>query len=197
VTERERQIIESAMQLAEQGGFEAVRLRDVAASSGVGLGTLYARFRSKEDLLLAGVSQEIDKLRDVLEVVPIPGDTPLSRVTWFFTLTTRTLLQRPNFAGAVLRSLGAGDERSAAAVIGFHTRVTRLITSTMRGLPPSALEEAALDAAEERVGLLLQQVWYATLVGWQAGMHTEAQVIEHVGEAAALLLAGLESRRGV
>ena len=41
----------AAIELAERGGFEGVRLRDVAAHADVALGTLYRRFRSKEDLL--------------------------------------------------------------------------------------------------------------------------------------------------
>ena len=45
--ERARRILDAAIELAEQGGFEAVRLRDVAAQANVALGTLYRRFRSK------------------------------------------------------------------------------------------------------------------------------------------------------
>ena len=42
--ERARRIIETTIELAEQGGFEAVRLRDVAAHAEVAMGTLYRRF---------------------------------------------------------------------------------------------------------------------------------------------------------
>ena len=37
---RAQRIVETAIELAEKGGFEAVRLRDVAADAGVALGTL-------------------------------------------------------------------------------------------------------------------------------------------------------------
>jgi AcrR family transcriptional regulator len=47
-----RRIVDAAVELAESGGFEAVRLRDVAERSDVALGTLYEYFRSKEDILL-------------------------------------------------------------------------------------------------------------------------------------------------
>ena len=47
---RMRRIVDAAVELAEQGGFEAVRLRDVAERSDVALGTLYKYFRSKEDI---------------------------------------------------------------------------------------------------------------------------------------------------
>ena len=53
---RIRRIVDAAVALAEQGGFDAVRLRDVAEASGVALGTLYKYFRSKEEILLFAVN---------------------------------------------------------------------------------------------------------------------------------------------
>ena len=53
--EKAQRIIAAAFELAQTGGFEAVRLRDVAARSDVALGTLYKRFRSKEDILVGAL----------------------------------------------------------------------------------------------------------------------------------------------
>jgi len=55
---RVRRIVDAAVALAEEGGFDGVRLRDVAEASGVALGPLYKYFRSKEDLLLCAVNEE-------------------------------------------------------------------------------------------------------------------------------------------
>ena len=44
-----------AVRLAEQGGFEAVRLRDVASHAGVALGTLYRYFGSKDHLMASAL----------------------------------------------------------------------------------------------------------------------------------------------
>ena len=60
--ERTRRIVATAVELAEEGGFEAVRMRDVAAHAGVALGTFYKRFRSKEDLLIAALELESERL---------------------------------------------------------------------------------------------------------------------------------------
>ncbi|MBL8976469.1 MAG: helix-turn-helix transcriptional regulator, partial [Myxococcales bacterium] len=81
--ERTRRILDAAVQLAEAGGFAAVRLRDVAQTSGVALGTVYKRFRSKEDLLLGVLTQELHELRTQIGDAPIPGATPLLRVIGF------------------------------------------------------------------------------------------------------------------
>lgn len=58
VEDRRARIIATAVALAEHVGFEAVRLRDVAAHSGVALGTLYRHFRSKDDLLVVALESE-------------------------------------------------------------------------------------------------------------------------------------------
>ena len=53
--DRSRRIVETAIELAERGGFEAVRLRDVAAHAGVALGTDLAL----PSALLTGLMDEL------------------------------------------------------------------------------------------------------------------------------------------
>ena len=126
------------MELAEQGGFEAVRLRDVASHAGVALGTLYRRFRSKEDLLLAALEQEVDDVRRRFEKRPPEGATPLERVTVFFQITTRALCRRPNLARALVRSVATGEPELTQKVATFHTLMEELITAALRGESPMA-----------------------------------------------------------
>ena len=47
--ERAQRIVSTAMALAAKDGFAAMKLRDVAAHAQVALGTVYRRFRSKEE----------------------------------------------------------------------------------------------------------------------------------------------------
>src|SRR5215468_12072123 len=74
---RMRRIVDAAVELAEQGGFEAVRLRDVAERSDVALGTLYKYFRSKEDILLFALAEELERLEAAIVARPIEGGTRL------------------------------------------------------------------------------------------------------------------------
>ncbi len=188
MAEKVKKILDTAVRLAEEGGFQGVRLRDVAARSGVSLGTVYTHFKSKGDLLLAAVQEQADALTHILELGPPPGATPRDRVTYFFTLTTRALLDRPKFARAVLRSLAAGEAETAEKVIAFHGQVTHLVVATARGVRPSDLQDANIEPRERKVGFLLQQIWFAALVGWMVGMHTEDSLVQHMREAAELLL---------
>ena len=56
--DRKDRILDVAIRLAEEGGFDNVRQRDVAAQAGVALGTLYNNFKGKEDLLSAALERE-------------------------------------------------------------------------------------------------------------------------------------------
>lgn len=103
-TEKERSMFERifdvAIALAEEGGYDNVRQRDVAARAGVALGTLYKRFRSKEDILSAALARETERLERKLEKGPVKGDTAEDRLVAFYSLLTRALVRRPHFARA-------------------------------------------------------------------------------------------------
>jgi AcrR family transcriptional regulator len=188
VEERARRIVETAVELAEQGGFEAVRLRDVAAHAGVALGTLYRRFRSKEELLLAALEQEIDDVRRRFEKRPPEGATPLERVTVFFQITTRALCRRPNLTRALVRSVATGEPELTQKVASFHTLMEELITAALRGERLS--ESESPSERERRIGFALQQVWFASLIGWSSGLHSQAAIVDQTASAADLLLSG-------
>ena len=98
--DRIQRIVATAVEFAEEGGLDNVRLREVAAASGVALGTLYRHFRSKEDLLLAALEMEMESLERRIQQKPPRGDTTELRVMSFFSIVTKALCRRPNLAGA-------------------------------------------------------------------------------------------------
>jgi AcrR family transcriptional regulator len=186
--DRARRIVDSAVELAEQGGFEAVRLRDVAAHAGVALGTLYRRFRSKEDLLVAALDREMSGLEQrVIARLPA-GDTVLDRLVSLFTLITRNFCRKPQLARALLKALVSGHPDLAHEVAGFHERLERLIVAALRGKPPTPAEPPT--AAEKRLAWNMDLMWFALIISWSSGVRTPAGVIEHTRDAAKLMLEG-------
>lgn len=187
--ERSRRIVDAAIELAEQGGFEAVRLRDVAAQAGVALGTLYRRFRSKEDLLLAALELQLGARERQMRFAAPEGALPLERVTRFFELYTQALCERPNLARALVRSIASGAPELSAKVASFHDHTAALIAAALRGEPArEGLHAPSVRERELAHSLLL--VWFASLTGWASGLHTQAQIVEHTRTAAALMLEG-------
>ena len=181
-------IMDAAMQLAEEGGFEAVRLRDVAGRAGVALGTLYARFRSKEDILIAVLDQGAAQLEEQVSAAPLGGPTPNERLKVYFEIVTRQMLSRPHFTRALLRAVSAGTPESAARVARYQGRLNNLIVGAMVG---GADRGSAGDAARnDEIAFLLQQVWFAALVGWMSGIRSGEDVVRQMNTAVDIVLRG-------
>lgn len=187
--ERARRILDAAIELAEQGGFEAVRLRDVAAQANVALGTLYRRFRSKEELLLAALELQLGAHERRLRAEPPSGRTPLARVTDFFEGYTEALCNRPNLARALVRSIASGAPELTIKIASFHERIEALITASLRGERVRE-QPTAPSAVERRLVQSLLLVWFASLMGWASGLHDQQQILEHTRSAAELMLTG-------
>ena len=187
VEERAKRIVMAAIELAEKGGFEGVRLRDVAAHAQVALGTLYRRFRSKEELLLAALELQMTSLEQRFAGEPLASAAALDRVDAFFRTTTEGMCSRPHLARALVRAVVAGGPELSLRVAAFHHRMEAMIARALRGgggsdEPPSPVEQ--------RVGQALVHVWFASLSGWASGLHGVETIIEETHSAADLILGG-------
>jgi TetR/AcrR family transcriptional regulator, cholesterol catabolism regulator len=192
--EKRSRILETAIELAEKGGFDNVRLRDVAAQAEVALGTLYKRFPSKESILIAALEMEAEKMEKRLSKNPIEGDEPLERVLTFFDGASRTLFRKPNLGRAVLRALTSGDEELTEQVAMYHQRMTNMIVAALRGSLITAISpEVSND--ELIVAVIMQQKWFAGLVGWMGGLITKQMVIDQLRITLSLVLRGLEKEQ--
>jgi AcrR family transcriptional regulator len=189
---RMRRIVDAAVDLAEKGGFEAVRLRDVAEKSDVALGTLYKYFRSKEDILLFALNEEVERLENTLVSRPETNGPSRQRAIEFFRRSTRALSRRPQLARAMVRAMAAGDADTVMKLASLQLRIARLVTWTLRGETPdlgAPLDAPPGSATEQAVAQVLMNVWFSSLVGWAAGLHAERVVTEHVRTAVDLVVA--------
>ncbi len=196
--DRRDRILDVAIDLAEAGGYENVRQRDVAEKAGVALGTLYKSFRSKEDILSAALDRETEVLEQKLESKPVKGDTEQDRIANFFGSVTRGLCKKPKYARAVIRAMASGEPEVASNVAQYQGRMNRLVISTLRGvgaLPEEEMKRNPPTQRETQLALLLQQIWFSTLVGWSAGLFGQGEIVEQVRNAATLLLRGFEAQR--
>ena len=196
--DRTDKILDVAVALAEKGGFDNVRQREVAAKAGVALGTLYKRFRSKEDILCAAIDRDAAALERRMEDNPVEGTEPAERVAGFFRLVTRGFIRKPNYAKAILRAMASGVPEIAANVTAYHGRMNGLVIAALRGTGRLGYAEATASPPTRRettLALMLLQVWFAAMVGWSAGMFNELEVVEQVRRAAGLLLAALEAEK--
>lgn len=187
--ERSERIIQAAVELAERDGYDAVKLRELAERANVALATVYRRFSCKEDILAAALDQQVAVASEMMRGTPIPGDTPQARLQWFFREATDALTQQPKLSAAMLRTVASGVPDLAERVIRYHGRTTEMILGVYRG----EFREDLPSESERVLATLLQNVWFAALVGWTGGAIPEEDVLDQVNAAVALLIAGQES----
>lgn len=194
---RRDKILDVAVALAEEGGFDNVRQRDVAARAGVALGTLYKSFRSKEDILTAALEREAEMLERRMEGKPATGANRVERIA-NFGIVTRGLCRKPKYARAVIRAMASGEPEVAGKVAAYQERITGLIIAAMRGvgrLGYADTKAAPPSKKEATMAFALQQFWFAALVGWSAGLVNTNEVIEEVGSMGAILDCGIDEER--
>jgi len=78
---RRAEILECATKLFASFGFANVQVQTIATQLGVGNGTIYRYFRTKEELFLSAVAKGLDELtRQLDEVIASPSDQPVLKI---------------------------------------------------------------------------------------------------------------------
>jgi AcrR family transcriptional regulator len=156
-SERRQRVIEAAMALAEEGGYEAVQMRDVAARADVALGTVYRYFSSKDQMLAAAFAEWAAELEGRLRRRPLQGTTRAARVIDFLHRATRNLERRPKLAAALVTSVAAPEPTAAEDQRRMASWMTRILAEALDGLP-----------TDEQQGIreVLGHVWYSLLLAW-------------------------------
>jgi len=176
---RRQRVIDAAMSLGLEGGYEAVQMRDVAARADVAMGTVYRYFTSKDHLLAATLVCWVEQLDARLAQNPARGDTPAERVLDVLDRGLRAMSRQPHLVGAVFTSLSSPDP----AAVTCQQQITLL----MEGIITRAIGEPLPSDLSDRARMI-GHVWYSALVGWINGWSTMSRVYDELGVAARLLL---------
>jgi AcrR family transcriptional regulator len=178
---RRERIIRAALELATEGGYDAVQMRDVAARADVALGTIYHYFSSKDHLLAATLLQwTIDFEHEVAAVPPV-GDTLLDRVLDLLRRSTREMRRFERLSAAVVTGFTSPGPEIAACQFEVHAVFSRYLSAAFG-------DEVDADT-RTKIIRTLEHVWYSGLVGWTFGWVTLAQAIDELEDAARLVLA--------
>jgi AcrR family transcriptional regulator len=180
---RRRRILRAAAELATEGGFDAVQMREVAERADVALGTLYRYFPSKIHLLVSVLADEMEELHDRLKAASAGPESPADRVFAVLQRAVRALGRNPSMYGAVIRAMMFGDESTAGENTVVSTRMEAIIT---RAMTYGVGEPTDHDIAVAR---LIGKIWLADILSWLAG-RTDVKEMESDLELAVRLLVG-------
>ena len=178
---RRQRIVEAAIELGTEGGYEAVHMRVVAERAGVALATVYRYFESKDHLLSAAVSEWTSQLQARLDRAPARGDSPVEQLVDVLRRASRGLERRPQFAAALIRALHSPDPGVAVAAADVRHQISAMATPILHDLPSEDVEG---------IVSVLGHVWNSAIMSWANGRVPISSIGDELENAARLLLAG-------
>jgi len=189
--ERRQRILEAAVALASQGGFEQMQMRAVAERADVALGTLYRYFPSKIHLLVCALGSQLELACERFERSAIPGDTAADRVVHVLGRTTGTLQRDPRLTEALTRAFMFADATVASEIAVVEQQVLRMLMTSMRAPgATSASSSSSTGPTEDETAIIrvIGDVWLSSLVQWVTGRASADDVARSLDVAVRLLL---------
>lgn len=172
-------MLDSAMVLAAEGGYDAVQMRDVAARAQVALGTIYRYFSSK-DHLLAACQVELWKAQaDRLVDRPAEGASPSERVQSVIGRAMRGALREPQRTAALITACATPDPAVRECQAEIMEIMDRVLAEAMGDVDPDR---------RARIAITLRQVWFSWLLNWVNGWNDAETVTEQIESTIKLLL---------
>ena len=180
--ERREAVITAAMDLALQGGYDAVQMREVANLAGVALGTVYRYFSSKDQLLVGVLNEWVLELQRRVETRPVRGDTPAERVHDVLRRALLALERSPKLTEALVTALSSVSAADPDAVAE-----TQVVYENMQNLVAAAMGE---NGVEDRDAIIrvIGSVWMAALIARTRGWAGPTEMRNDLEAALHLLL---------
>lgn len=159
---RRQRVLVAALQLGAEGGYDAVQMRDVAATAEVALGTIYRYFPSKDALLAAAMVEWMEDLERRVTQRTLRGSTTTERVYDVLRRAIATMERQPQLAEAVIAAL-TSDDREAGSASAATTEVMQRVL--LQAFPPGVDPQT-----EAAIAKVLGHVWFSCLVAWKNGV---------------------------
>lgn len=125
--EKEEIIIQAGIKLFQEKGFAATTVSAVAKEAGIGKGTVYGYFKSKEELLLKAClyncQKDSDELENYMETAEFPN--PVVRIYSFLNLILSKFIQK-----------GADDHK-----LFYELSILMVTNPEIKSLAQAALQE--------------------------------------------------------
>jgi len=182
--ERRERVIAAAMRMARDGGYEAVQMRAVAEEADVALGTIYRYFRSKDEVLIAGLAVWIAALRRQLAVEAPPHDTAGERLRSVLDRAAASTEGSPVLMHALVTALSTTNPEAGEVKLAVDREFRALIESAIGDSP---------DVDVDGVVRVMGHVWYSALTRWVGGLAADGSVVDELHHASRLLLGTAEA----
>ena len=170
----------AAIELAAEGGYDGVQMRDVASRAEVALGTLYHYFVGKDHLLAACLVEGLVDLEQQVRVNPAKGESNLDRILDLLRRTTGPMAENAHVTAAVIGGFVSEGPEVAECQRRLHEMFSQLLLT--------AFDDSIAIADQRRIARTLEHVWFSGLIGWKNGWMPLDQAISELEDSAVLLL---------
>jgi AcrR family transcriptional regulator len=123
-TSRRERILAAAIAVFAEAGFQAASTRRIAEVAGVTDPLLFYHFKSKADLYLAAVQDQIGKLREGLEHALAQVDEPQAQLRTFVEVYLRYFIDLEPGLTVTLRELYGVPPHIYEAIVRTHAQAT-------------------------------------------------------------------------
>jgi AcrR family transcriptional regulator len=175
-----RRMLDAALELAVQGGYDALQVRAIAQRAGVSSRTIYENFPSLDSLLILAVAEPAAGLYRQFTESPPTGRTSAARVNQLISQLTDTMTANRPLTLALFRALLSGKPDVAQHIAGFRAALQAVLASAITSQRPTKRDR---DVAE-----ILQNIWFTALVGWAAGTDSDTYIADIMARSTRLLL---------
>jgi AcrR family transcriptional regulator len=170
--DRERRILVAARRLFDRSGYAKTSMEDVAERAGLAVGTLYNYFRSKDDLLLAIMQREADRLLRIAEgILANPPDDVVVAIAAMADLFVESIsaeermLWRELFAAAISSPHDLG-----ARLLALDTQLIAQLSALLEKLKERGALAADVDPAQAATTM------YGVCISWELAFLMNEQI---------------------
>ncbi|MDQ0367917.1 AcrR family transcriptional regulator [Catenuloplanes indicus] len=127
---RERQMLDSAVRVFSRRGYHAASMDEIAEDAGISKPMVYAYLGTKEEVFLAALHREADRLMEVVAGAVEPG-APADRQLWSGLRAFFDFVAGNREGWTVLYRQARGLEPFAAELAGMRSRMVQVVTALL------------------------------------------------------------------
>ncbi len=164
--ETRKAILEAAVKLFAEKGFEQVSIEDIASQAGIGKTTVYGYFTSKDDIFINYCDEELDHAFSQLQSADTSGMELRDLLVDFFMLKFRFITRNREFGRQMLRAMIFPGEVNEKARI-HDQRYFDIIEGYLR----RAQERGEISSHHTMFDLSIHffSLYLGLLAGWYTG----------------------------
>lgn len=160
-------LIDAAIELATEGGYNAVDMREVAKRAGMSVAKAYQQVGTKDQLLLSALMELGERSGETVHQRLSAGDTPADRVASTFARIMKHVAHKPLLYRAVYRAYVASSPALGELVgsAGFGPERTGWIGEAMRAGDLHGHSEEDMNSAARILSCLFQGAMVTVAAG--------------------------------